>query len=555
LSESTEFRTAMTTLLMRVLLRIFLGWSVVLSVVAKDVEPRDNRLQLRGRHADFWDSRPIAIRQDDEVEVGKGKGDPVVSPAPANPTEVPDDTEEEEEEDVIPTNPPPSKDAWYNPPEGWEKEPVGKVLKTRSPGLPACVIKYCADTYQYMYRTSDTHGNASWSVTTVFLPEGVQAGCDTDPEGCSQGAVVYTIPYDSASTDATPSYLVQFGDPYGEMSDVMKRGWFLLLPDYEGPKAAFCDGPQAAYSTLDAVRGAREVGHEFGLRAPTAKWAIWGYSGGAFASGFAAEMAEVYAPELEFAGALIGGPSPNLTTACVNMNGQDTAGLVVSGLIGITAQWPAQRQWMLDHMHKEGPRNASGFMLARYFPATVVLVGYAGHDVYEYFINGRDDILSPTLRGLFDTQGQMGIHGIPNMLTFVYKAGQDEMSPIEETDAYVKTFCDGGANLLYHRNSIGSHNQELWSGRPRALQFLETVLDGADAIEVPKSGCMTVDVTVGLPDWKTIEIGTRYNPKTGEEVDARGNPRKKNQADDGSGKGKGKDNGGDDGGVVDDDEE
>ena len=508
---------------MRVLLRILLGWSILAAVVAKHVEVEEDKAGLTGGHKDFYSGESIAIRQEDGSADDEEGGDV----APEDPVEDPEDPEEpEEEEDVIPTNPPPSQDPWYEPPEGWEDEAPGKILKTRPEGVPVCLIKYCADTYQYMYRTSDTHGNASWTVATMFLPEGIQAGCDTDPDGCSQGVVAYTIPYDSASSDAVPSYLVQFGDPYGEMSDMMKRGWFVLVPDYEGPTAAFCDGPQSAYGTLDSVRGAIEIGHEFGLRTDTAKWAIWGYSGGAFASGFAAEMAEEYAPELDFAGALIGGPSPNLTTACINMNGEETAGLVISGLIGITAQWPEQRRFLIDHMHKEGPYNASGFMMARYFPAVYVLYGYANHNVYDYFINGEEDVLSPTILDLFDTQGQMGVHGIPNMLTFVYKAGQDEMSPIEETDAYVKTFCDGGANLLYHRNSIGSHNQELWSGRPRALQFLETVLDGADSIEVPETGCMIANVTVGLPKWSEIEIGTRYNPKTGEEVDSRGNPRK-----------------------------
>src|SRR4051812_12417816 len=92
---------------MRVLLRIFLGWSILVTVVARGAEYQEGELDLRGRHVDFWNAKSVATRQEN--------GGPSDGGAPADPVDDP----KEEEKDVIPTNPPPSQDPWYKPPEGW----------------------------------------------------------------------------------------------------------------------------------------------------------------------------------------------------------------------------------------------------------------------------------------------------------------------------------------------------------------------------------------------------------------------------------------------------
>lgn len=484
----------------RALLGIILGWVVLAATITAlriDVHtPTFNGLAIRS----------IAARQDD------GTGDiPIEEPGDVG---VPSDGEDPAEpvgeaEPEIEYNPPPTEDPWYDAPEGWEDAEPGTVLKTRPEGLADCPIAYCAGTYQFLYKSADTHNNDSWAVATIFYSNITAPGCD-DPENmddCVQAVVTYDVAYDSSSLDGSPSYLMQWGDPYGEMVDLLKRAYFVMLPDYEGPKAAYCSGPQAGRATLDAIRGIKNVGHEVGIKTDTAKYTIWGYSGGAFAAGLTAEMAEEYAPELEIAGAIVGGTAPNITSAFLKMNGQDTAGLVINGLIGITAQWEEERAFMMDRLKKEGPYNATGFFRATGFASFYVLYGYAGQDVYNYFENGEEDILQGPIRQLFDTEGAMGIHGIPNMPTFIYKAEVDEMSGIEETDVMVDYFCENGANILYHRNSLGDHNKELWAGRLRALDFISKVSFGVGEIEIPEKGCLIQNVTVDLPDWNEIEVG------------------------------------------------
>jgi pimeloyl-ACP methyl ester carboxylesterase len=362
-----------------------------------------------------------------------------------------------------------------------------------------------------LYRSSDTHRNASWAAAVVFIPNTHRRCSTATPEECSHGIVSYQVPYDSASFDASPSFLLQFGDPYQEIADFLNRGWFVVATDYEGPSASYCDGPQAGYATLDGARAILKVAGVYGLRVDRAKHAVVGYSGGSFAAAFAAELAADYAPDLQLAGVLVGGPSPNLTTGGLLMNKKDTAGLVVASLVGITAQHPAAREFLLSRLKPAGPYNITGFMNATNLSGLNSLYAYARHNIFDYFINGAADFFHPVLQDLLTKQGHLGFHGIPNMPVFIYKAMNDEMSPIKETDDLVAKYCAGGGNILYHRNTLGGHNQELWSSRPRVMRYLHAVLDGDDILEIPETGCMKANFSIPLN--MTEIIGPSYQPR------------------------------------------
>jgi hypothetical protein len=101
--------------------------------------------------------------------------------------------------------PPPSADPWFQPPADWQLKTPGSVLKVRKSPYSNITIANCIDTFQVQYRTTDTHNNASWAVSTQFIPAS-HAKCNaTHPELCAHGIVSYEIPYDSADPDATPS--------------------------------------------------------------------------------------------------------------------------------------------------------------------------------------------------------------------------------------------------------------------------------------------------------------------------------------------------------------
>jgi hypothetical protein len=78
----------------------------------------------------------------------------------------------------------------------------------------------------------------------------------------------------------------------------------------------------------------------------------------------------------------------------------------------------------------------------------------------------------------------MGTHGTPSMPIFVYKAVADEISPIADTDALVKQFCDAGVSITYVRDSFGEHFTQASTSTGDVLNYLTERFNG-----VPISGC------------------------------------------------------------------
>lgn len=98
--------------------------------------------------------------------------------------------------------------------------------------------------------------------------------------------------YDSAFLDASPSYALYSSDASSNLEDIstgLANGWFVNVPDYEGPLASFTAGVLSGHSTIDSIRAAFNAKHILGL-AKDARYAMWGYSGGALASEWAAEL-------------------------------------------------------------------------------------------------------------------------------------------------------------------------------------------------------------------------------------------------------------------------
>lgn len=82
----------------------------------------------------------------------------------------------------------------------------------------------------------------------------------------------------------------------------------------------------SGHATLDAVRATLSLKDDILLPNNT-QYAMWGYSGGALASEWAAELQVQYAPEMNFAGAALGGLTPNISTVLTTINKNYAAGL------------------------------------------------------------------------------------------------------------------------------------------------------------------------------------------------------------------------------------
>jgi Secretory lipase len=178
---------------------------------------------------------------------------------------------------------PPSVDPFYTGPTNYQLAAPGALLRVReAPGNLTSVIGNCSAAYNILYRTTDSHYQPTWAVTTLFVPLLQPNTTSIASNSTSPGGALlsYQIAYDSADVDSSPSYTLYSGG-WGDITNGLGSGWFVNVPDYDGPLGLDVAGVQSGHATLDSVRAVLSSG--FSLSS-NARYVIWGYSGGALAS-------------------------------------------------------------------------------------------------------------------------------------------------------------------------------------------------------------------------------------------------------------------------------
>ncbi|KAF4949487.1 hypothetical protein FSARC_13471 [Fusarium sarcochroum] len=393
---------------------------------------------------------------------------------------------------------PPSQDPWYTPPDSFKSRHPGDVIRIRSaPESLKAIVGNSSAAYHILYRTTDSRNEPSWAVTTLFIPSSF---CHS--ESGKAAILSYQLAYNSANVDSSPSFdlsgIMANKEPNlgikpstSLIDEMLSFGWIVNTPDHLGPTAAFGASVQGGHATLDALRAVHNL---FNLREnPGLTTAIWGYSGGSIATLAAAELQPQYAPELEIAGMALGGLADDITADFDSINKSVIAGSLVAILLGITSQYPEERQYLESRLI---PDTKSEFMSVKDIEVTEAVKQFSGKDIYLFFKNGSADLKVPQLQELYNKQARLGYKGVPSMPMFMYKAIQDQFCPTHLTDATVDRLCSAGAEITYERNTVGNHVSEIENGKPRAFRWLRGIFDGS--YKSPASKRHVADVTVDV---------------------------------------------------------
>jgi hypothetical protein len=192
----------------------------------------------------------------------------------------------------------------------------GTVLKTRMVPFHIAEIPLPVTAVQLLYRSTSELGKSTVNVTSVLLPP---------VPTITPTALSYQSFYDSLNTEDDPSYAISGGFSMGGeipqaesvlIAPALLAGETIVVPDTEGEEADFSAGPVYGYNTLDSLRAALSS-PATGLSVNT-KIGLAGYSGGAIATEWAAQLAPTYAPDInsQIVGAAMGGvlvdPAHNL---------------------------------------------------------------------------------------------------------------------------------------------------------------------------------------------------------------------------------------------------
>lgn len=187
--------------------------------------------------------------------------------------------------------------------------------------------------FQLLFRTTDQLGQPALAVTTVIRP----LSSATPPRILS-----WQTFYDTLGAQCDPSYTLQGGgssfDNCDEVaqgegslaSTFLSQGATVVITDYEETTEAFAVGALEGYATLDGIRAAESY---LGYSRAATPVAMIGYSGGAIASQWAAEVAPAYAPKLHIVATAAGGVFADPADSFAYINGNGTGWAYVLPLL------------------------------------------------------------------------------------------------------------------------------------------------------------------------------------------------------------------------------
>ncbi|MEV2225373.1 lipase family protein [Nocardia vinacea] len=231
---------------------------------------------------------------------------------------------------VMPT---PLADPFYTPLRGFENLRPGAVVAARVVDIGLTPTPITAT--ELLIRSTDAKGRPVPVVATLLVPIARWEGSGPRP------VVAYNVPIDSLGNRCAPSQQLKLGLSAGLRSVQLplSKNYAVIVADHQGPRQAYAAGRMAGHAVLDSIRAAVQT-PELGL-SPDAPAVVSGYSGGAIASGWAAQLAPEYAGELNLVGAVVGGVPADFGMLINTMNGANAAsGVFLAATLGLAREYP-----------------------------------------------------------------------------------------------------------------------------------------------------------------------------------------------------------------------
>jgi Secretory lipase len=368
----------------------------------------------------------------------------------------------------------------------------GTVLKTRTLSYHIAGILLPVKVIQLTYRSAGALGQPTVNVTSVLEPP-VQLG--------PARAVSYQSFYDSLNPADEPSVQIA-GDVTlgGLITDaesvvivpLLLQGYTVIVPDTEGQTADFASGPEYGINTLNSIRAATSS-PVTGLDAST-PIGMFGYSGGAIATDWAAQLAPTYAPDVnrQLVGAAEGGiladPAHNLNYVSGSLV---WAGVIPMAVIGIARGYHINLTPYLSSYGRQldgSLQKASITTVLGEYPgltyAKLVKPQYANPASIPVLVKVENKldtglIGSPTIP-MFMGQGADGIlEGTPGNKPGIGPG--DGVMIAGDVRTLARDFCASGTAVDYTQYDALSHVTTFPVWAPAALLWLDARFGGSQA--------------------------------------------------------------------------
>ena len=362
----------------------------------------------------------------------------------------------------------PLGEPWFDPPPGYESLPPGTVLNTRNVTVGPLITP--VHSTQILYRTTDSKNRPVAAATTVIVPTAPWAGAGSRP------VVAYNMAINSLGHTCAPSWTL----PRGLAKEIpavqlfLAKNYAVVVTDHEGPRQAYAAGRMAGHAVLDALRAMVRL-PELGLPAQS-PIAMTGYSGGAIASGWAAQLEPTYAPDVNIVGTAIGGPPVDYRILLSSMNGTNGAStLFLAAVTGVAREYPEIFQLM----------NANGLRLAQLAKDMCVTLLAPGGVVAPIPVQALSDVPNVDRTPIAEEvirHTRMGGDLAPTTPVFIYQGQHEFWIPREGAERLYDEWCANGAEVRLELYA-GEHVIVALSGVPGSHRWIDDRLAGIPAPE------------------------------------------------------------------------
>ncbi|MBL1074826.1 hypothetical protein JK358_10515 [Nocardia sp. 2] len=368
--------------------------------------------------------------------------------------------------------PVPALDPFYTQPDSLRGAAMGQVVDSRPITLTGVSTKNPVRAWQVKYVSQDTKGNPWTTMAVVIKP---------DVAGAPTKLVSFQPWIDALDTRCNPSYQLRAGIPYllstgmiaenGNLATFLDRGYTVVVSDYLGPQNQFAAGYVEGRNTLDGIRAALNFAPA-GLRGTDTPVGLFGYSGGARGTEFAAELAADYAPELNIVGSAAGGLPTDMGKSAEIMNGGPFGGINFSASYGLARAYPELNIPAL--FTDPGLEPAISGMCQ-----TQILSSYPFTPMQSKTVNGVWPLGVPGVTEVLDTL-EAGTYGTPNAPLYLFMADYDEIAYTPGTDALVADYRNRGVDVTYVKIPGTEHVTAESAGSPAAIDWVAARLDAAN---------------------------------------------------------------------------
>lgn len=369
-----------------------------------------------------------------------------------------------------PLYPAPDPDPFYATPSDIADRQPGDVLVTKP--MPPLPIFPDTTVTLVRFRSTSSEGKPIAATTTVLTPRAHR------PDGpllsfqhiinglgaeCSVSKVLYT---------GDPNLVVREAPGWNVL---LQRGWTVALPDHLGPNFAYGAAKLGGQITLDGIRAVKQVA-ELGVR--HSKTAMVGYSGGGMATAWAAALAPKYAPELELAGAAMGGVPMNLVKMleALGLSSHPVFGLALAAGLGLEREYP-DRFPLSDQLNERGL--AARAQIANSCTNDILAAG-AGRGALD-FAKTTSMINDSTARGVVEENSLELYDGVPKTPVFEWHSPIDGLIPVDAVVNTDRRWCAAGATVQSEQIPVPDHLTAAVLGIPAALGWLDARFRGERA--------------------------------------------------------------------------